>query len=74
MSNAKDILRDRYLNLWLNVVKETPKATLHMHGGGGVVQGKLCAADSESNRFRVDELESHLGVYQKAVIRGDDIK
>lgn len=72
MSDAKDILRDRYLQLWLNVVKETPKVKLHMHGGI-TVEGKLCATDSENNRFRIEQLESPLGVYQKAVIRGDDI-
>ncbi|KAI9349353.1 hypothetical protein BD770DRAFT_394911 [Pilaira anomala] len=69
---SQEILRDRYLHLWLQVVKTQPDSTIHLHSNT-VVKGKLCATDSENNRFRVDRLESPLGVYEKAVIRGTDI-
>lgn len=72
MSDAEEILRDRYLQLWLNVVNDQPNVTLHMHSNT-LVQGKLCGTDSENNRFRVDHLQSPLGVYDKAVIRGTDV-
>ncbi|KAG2205909.1 hypothetical protein INT46_002529 [Mucor plumbeus] len=60
MSTASDILRDRYLQLWLNVVQNKPHATIHLH-------------DSENNRFRVDDLKAPLGTYDRAIIRGNDI-
>lgn len=69
---SKEILRDRYLQLWLNVTQDQPDSLLHMHGNS-VVQGKLCGTDSENNRFRVDQLQSPMGVYDRAVIRGSDI-
>jgi hypothetical protein len=69
---SKEILRDRYLQLWLNVVQDQPDSTFHMHGNS-IVQGKLCGTDSENNRFRVNQLQSPLGTYERAVIRGSDI-
>lgn len=72
MSNANDQLRDRYLQLWLQTVHDGPRSTLYMHGGS-VIQGTLRGTDSENNRFRVDQLESPLGTYDRAIIRGTDI-
>lgn len=72
MSKADDHLRDRYLQLWLHAVQEAPKTTWYMHGGS-IVQGTLRGTDSENNRFRVDQLESPLGIYDRAIIRGTDI-
>ncbi|GAN05403.1 hypothetical protein MAM1_0090c04874 [Mucor ambiguus] len=72
MSNAREVLRDRYLQLWLNVVQDMPHATIHLHGNTSV-NAKLCSTDSENNRFRVDELEAPLGTYGRAIIRGSDI-
>ncbi|PHZ12503.1 uncharacterized protein RHIMIDRAFT_282299 [Rhizopus microsporus ATCC 52813] len=72
MSDAEEKLRDRYLQLWLSTIKESPTATFQLHGGI-TVQGKLRATDSENNRFRVDRLESPMGTYDRAVIRGTDI-
>lgn len=72
MSNAREILRDRYLQLWLNVVEDTPQVTIHLHGNSAV-NARLCSTDSENNRFRVDELEAPLGTYDRAIIRGSDI-
>ncbi|KAI8047243.1 SMN complex, gem-associated protein 7 [Gilbertella persicaria] len=72
MSDSKETLRDRYLQLLLHVTKEAPKATFYMHGGT-TVQGNLRGTDSENNRFRVDQLESPLGLYEHAVLRGTDI-
>jgi hypothetical protein len=72
MSNAEQELRDRYLQLWLQVVKDEPNATFHMYGNS-IVQGKLCGTDSENNRFRVNQLESPIGTYEKVTLRGTDI-
>ncbi|KAI8638551.1 hypothetical protein BD408DRAFT_422858 [Parasitella parasitica] len=72
MSEANDKLRDRYLQLWLNVVQYKPQATIHLHGNS-TVHAKLYSTDSENNRFRVDELKSPLGTYDRAIIRGSDI-
>ena len=72
MSTASDILRDRYLQLWLNVVQNKPHATIHLHGNS-TVNAKLCSTDSENNRFRVDDLKAPLGTYDRAIIRGNDI-
>lgn len=72
MSKESDILRDRYLQLWLNVVQNKPHATIHLHGNS-IVNAKLCSTDSENNRFRVDDLKAPLGVYDRAIIRGNDI-
>lgn len=72
MSESREILKDRYLQLWLNVVKNQPDATFHMYGNS-IVQGQLCGTDSENNRFRVNRLQSPLGVYEKATIRGTDV-
>lgn len=72
MSSAREILRDRYLQLWLHVAQDTPHATIHLHGNT-TVNAKLCSTDSENNRFRVDELRAPLGTYDRAIIRGSDI-
>lgn len=72
MSDANHILRDRYLQLWLNLIQQEPIATFHLHSNC-TVQGKLCGTDSENNRFRVNQLKSPLGIYEKAVIRGTDV-
>lgn len=72
MSNAKDALRDRYLQMWLQVVKNEPNATFEMHGGTKV-EGQLCGTDTENNRFRVNQLQSPMGTLDKAVIRGSDL-
>ncbi|KAF1798269.1 hypothetical protein V8B55DRAFT_1601392 [Mucor lusitanicus] len=72
MPNAREILRDRYLQLWLHVVQDTPHATIHLHGNT-TVNAKLCSTDSENNRFRVDKLQAPLGTYDRAIIRGSDI-
>jgi hypothetical protein len=69
---SRDILRDRYLQLWLNVIQDQPNATIYMHGNN-IVQGKLCGTDSENNRIRIDQLQSPLGIYERAVIRGNDV-
>ncbi|KAI8993614.1 hypothetical protein BDB01DRAFT_832403 [Pilobolus umbonatus] len=71
MSSAEESLRDRYLQVWLNAIKNKSKVTFHMHGT--VVTGKLCGTDSENNRFRVDHLETPMGTYEHTVIRGEDI-
>jgi hypothetical protein len=67
-----EVLRSRYLQFWVNVANDKPESTFLLHGNGSV-QGKLVGTDSENNRFRVDQLESPLGTYNKAVIRGTDI-
>lgn len=72
MSQSEETLRDRYLQLWLHVIEEQPNATFHMYGNS-IVQGKLCGTDSENNRFRVNTLESPIGVYNKVTLRGTDI-
>ncbi|KAL0079798.1 hypothetical protein J3Q64DRAFT_1851539 [Phycomyces blakesleeanus] len=71
MSDSHQKLRSRYLSFWLNVTKEMPMATLEMHGNT-TVQGKLCGTDSQNNRFRIDQLESPIGVYDHVVVRGSD--
>ncbi|KAI8875792.1 hypothetical protein K501DRAFT_289211 [Backusella circina FSU 941] len=73
-NNNKDyeVLRSRYLRFWVNVANDKPDSRFLMHGHGSV-QGKLVGTDSENNRFRVDQLESPLGMYNKAVIRGTDM-
>ncbi|KAI8386972.1 hypothetical protein BD560DRAFT_383383 [Blakeslea trispora] len=71
-SSSDQKLRDRYLQLWLQAVQERPQATFYMQGNT-VVKGILCGTDSENNRFRVDQLESPLGLYERAALRGTDI-
>ncbi|KAI7906605.1 uncharacterized protein BX663DRAFT_497061 [Cokeromyces recurvatus] len=70
--DKKDLLRDRYLQLWLNVTDTKPQCKFHLYGGT-VVQGELIATDSENNRFRVNQLESPLGIYNKVIVRGTDV-
>lgn len=72
MSNAKDLLRDRYLQLLLQITKTQPQAVFDMYGGT-CVDGQLCGTDAESNRFRVNQLQSPMGTFDKAVIRASDL-
>ncbi|RUP02631.1 hypothetical protein BC936DRAFT_140618 [Jimgerdemannia flammicorona] len=38
-----------------------------------IVKGTFVATDSENNRFRINGLQTPMGVYERAVIRGTDV-
>lgn|ERR1700731_4738017 len=72
MSDAAEILRARGLRFWLNVHENQPLMEAELYQGGKV-QGKLIATDSECNRFRVDNLQTVMGMHKHAVLRCTDI-
>lgn len=65
--------RERYLSLWLSVSKHQPVADFRLYGGTNV-KGHLVGTDSESNRFRVDNLETPMGALKQGVLRSTDIE
>ncbi|OBZ82294.1 hypothetical protein A0J61_09656 [Choanephora cucurbitarum] len=72
MNAAERQLRERYLDLWLQATQDKPHMTFYMHGHTQV-KGVFCSTDSENNRFRVDQLASPLGLYERVTLRGTDI-
>lgn len=70
--SASQILQDRYLRFMLQMSMTKP-STKFLLVGGTTVQGQFQAVDSESNRFRVNDLQSPTGFYQRAIVRGSDV-
>ncbi|KAI8096955.1 uncharacterized protein BX664DRAFT_325262 [Halteromyces radiatus] len=65
-------LKSRYLSFWLSMNTQQPQITVHLPQGT-IVQGTFKATDAENNRFRIDKLETPMGVYEHSVLRGSDI-
>ncbi|ORZ25926.1 hypothetical protein BCR42DRAFT_401224, partial [Absidia repens] len=65
-------MKDRYLSFWLSMNKLSPNTTLHLPQNTQI-KGTYIGTDAENNRFRVDKLQTPMGVYERAVIRGTDV-
>lgn len=71
--DVETLARERYLALWLHVSTHKPEAEFDLYGGTKV-KGRLVGTDSESNRFRVNNLETPMGVYKQGVLRSFDVE
>ncbi|OZJ02320.1 hypothetical protein BZG36_04449 [Bifiguratus adelaidae] len=74
-----DTLQERSLLFWIHAQKTKPLVKIHVYGGGSLSQSNTLkavfrATDSEHNRFRLDALETPVGVYKNAVVRGQDVE
>ncbi|SAM08899.1 hypothetical protein [Absidia glauca] len=65
-------MKDRYLGFWLSMNELAPKVSLHLPQNT-LVKGTFKGTDAENNRFRIDHLETPMGVYEHSVIRGSDV-
>ncbi|KAI8332320.1 hypothetical protein BC941DRAFT_437243 [Chlamydoabsidia padenii] len=67
-----ELMKDRYLSFWLSMNTMQPTVDLHLPQNT-LVQGIYKGTDAENNRFRIDKLQTPMGVYERSVIRGSDI-
>ncbi|KAI9495179.1 hypothetical protein BDB00DRAFT_870634 [Zychaea mexicana] len=70
-----DEWQSRNVHFWQTVItttgEEKAKFTLY---GNTAAQGTIKGVDSQTNRFVVRQLETPSGLYEKAVLRGDDVQ
>ncbi|RUS18647.1 hypothetical protein BC937DRAFT_88496 [Endogone sp. FLAS-F59071] len=70
--SALSILRERTLSFWLQATQQKPDVKARLFQGT-TIEGTFVATDSESNRFRINNLQTPIGIYECAVIRGTDV-
>ncbi|CAG8781591.1 10291_t:CDS:2 [Gigaspora margarita] len=72
-SKAATNLRQRSLLFWLDLSQKKPKTTARLYENT-VLQGNFQATDAMETKFRFDNWESPVGIYDHVVIRGTDIR
>ena len=76
MSNKEEETKwhSRYLHFWQTSIKQEKEAKIELYNNIQV-KAKITGMDSQANRFCVQEMETpNSGWYEKAVLRGVDIK
>lgn len=73
MNNNNDLLRSRYLGFWHTVSQRKPQADITFPLSTEPLKGQLIAIDSQSNRIRVDNLNTPTGNLPHAALRLTDI-
>ncbi|CAG8530833.1 10661_t:CDS:2 [Ambispora leptoticha] len=66
-------LRQRSLLFWLDVARHKPKTIAKLYENT-TIQGNLQGTDAMESKFRFDNWESPVGVYDHVVIRGTDVQ
>ncbi|CAG8773588.1 24052_t:CDS:2 [Racocetra persica] len=72
-SKAAAILRQRSLLFWLDLSQKKPKTTARFYENT-VIQEKFQTTDAMESKFRFDNWESPVGIYDHVVIRGTDVR
>ncbi|CAI2174962.1 19634_t:CDS:2 [Funneliformis geosporum] len=70
----KTTLRQRSLLFWLEANKRKSNTTARLHDNSTVIKGKFKAVDANETKFRFENWESPVGIYDQVVIRGSDIE
>lgn len=73
MNHNNDLLRSRYLGFWLTVSQHKPQANITFPHSTESLKGQLIAIDSQSNRIRVDNLNTPTGNLPHTALRITDI-
>lgn len=73
MNYNNDLLRSRYLGFWLTVSQRKPQANITFPHSTEPLKGQLIAIDSQSNRIRVDNLNTPTGNLPHTALRITDI-
>ncbi|KAI9248525.1 hypothetical protein BDA99DRAFT_524944 [Phascolomyces articulosus] len=71
----KEICHSRYLHFWQTITKKQEQETKITLYDNIHVQGTILSLDSQTNRLCIKDLKTPTnGLYEKAVLRGVDIK
>ncbi|KAI9303381.1 hypothetical protein BJ944DRAFT_268501 [Cunninghamella echinulata] len=70
--DSNTLLKEKYLAFWLSMNRETPNVKVHM-AENTIVTGIYKGTDAENNRFRIDQLQTPMGIHDRSVLRGGDI-
>lgn len=73
MNTNNDLLRSRYLGFWLTVSQRKLQAGITFPHSTEPLKGQLIAIDSQSNRIRVDNLNTPTGNLPHTALRITDI-